>query len=216
MPRPTVPLTRSEALRAGSRAEHESAESSTFVADLLAGRASAAQYVAYLRRLRIVYAALEAAVHDHRDHPALAGAHDPALHRGEALDADLVHWSGGASPDVRSPAADAYRERLAQVRSTPHLLLAHHYTRYLGDLSGGQVLARAVRRGFPDRRLERGGLDFYAFDALDRPVPWKRAYRAHLDALALTPQEDLALVAEVRRAFGLNHDLLDEVAALAG
>jgi heme oxygenase len=205
-------VARSEAWRAGSRAEHEAAESSAFVAELVAGRASAAQYVAYLRRLRVVYAELEAALEDHRDHPVVAAVHDPALRRLPALDADLRHWSGSVAPVAGSPAADAYRTSIRRARREPHLLVAHHYTRYLGDLSGGRILARALRLGFPDRSLEDGGLDFYAFVEIPAPVRWKRGYRERLDALELDPEADRAMLAEVREAFRLNHALLDEVA----
>ena len=115
--------------------------------------------------------------------------------------------------NVGSPAAEAYRSRIEAARRAPHLLVAHHYTRYLGDLSGGQVLARALRRGFPDRSFDGGGLDFYSFDQIAAPVPWKRAYRERLDGLRVDAEQDAAMLAEVREAFRLNHALLDEVAA---
>lgn len=212
--RAAVAPARAESWRTGSRAEHEAAESSAFVADLLAGRASAARYVAYLRRLRVVYTALEAALERHRHHPAVAAVDDPALRRLEALDADLRHWSrvAGRPEDAASPAATAYRERIEDAGRAPHLLLAHHYTRYLGDLSGGQVLARALRRAFPDRTPDDAGLAFYSFEEIAGPVPWKRAYRERLDGLRLDPAQDAALVEEVREAFRLNHALLDELA----
>ncbi len=222
---------RSESWRAGSRAEHAAAESSAFVTDLVAGRASAAGYLAYLRRLRVVYGALERALDGCRDHSAVAAVDDRGLRRLAALDADLRHWSDDAPPgpapagpapaargagdvgDVGSPAAEAYRSRIEAARRAPHLLVAHHYTRYLGDLSGGQVLARALRRGFPDRSFDGGGLDFYSFDQIAAPVPWKRAYRERLDGLRVDAEQDAAMLAEVREAFRLNHALLDEVAA---
>jgi heme oxygenase (biliverdin-producing, ferredoxin) len=209
--------TRSQCWREGSRAEHEAAESSAFVSEVMAGRVSAAGYAAYLRRLRVVYAALERALDRHRDHPAIAAVDDRALRRLAALEADLRHWTGdagvGPAPVGVSPVAEAYRARIEAVARVPHLLLAHHYTRYLGDLSGGQVLARALRRGFPDRSFDDGGLDFYAFGQIAAPVPWKRAYRERLDGLELDTEQDAALLAEVREAFRLNHALLDEVAA---
>ena len=213
---PTCPaVRRSDMWRAGSRAEHEAAESSSFVADLVEGRASASRYVAYLRRLRVVDAALEAALHEHREHAVVAAVDDPALRRLAALDADLAHWSGREpGPEAgASPAAAAYRARIERAGRTPYLLAAHHYTRYLGDLSGGQVLARAVRRGFPERSLDRGGLAFYRFEHIAAPVAWKRAYRERLDGLALDAGQDAAVLEEVRAAFRLNHALLDEVAA---
>ena len=106
MPVQTEPdVLRSDRWREGSRAEHEAAESSSFVTELVEGRASAAQYVAYLRRLRVVYAALEAALHEHRDHPVVAAVDDPALRRLAALDADLGHWSERSPQPVTSRAA---------------------------------------------------------------------------------------------------------------
>jgi heme oxygenase len=231
---PVPPGPRSEAWRAGSRAEHAAAESSAFVTDLVAGRPSAAGYLAYLRRLRVVYGALERALDRCRDHPVVAAVDDRGLRRLAALDADLRHWSDDAPPGpapagparapgdatgagtaetVGSPAAQAYRSRIEAARRAPHLLVAHHYTRYLGDLSGGQVLARALRRGFPDRSFAGGGLAFYSFDQIAAPVPWKRAYRERLDGLRVDAGQDAAMLAEVRAAFRLNHALLDEVAA---
>ncbi|MBB6627476.1 biliverdin-producing heme oxygenase [Nocardioides sp. KIGAM211] len=215
VPAATTPL--SAALRDGTRAEHEDAESSGFVTDLVAGRAPAWQYAAYLRRLRAVYGALEAAVHDHRAHPALAAVHDEDLRRAAALDADVAHWSGstqGPSTASGSSAATAYAARIDAARRRPHLLVAHHYTRYLGDLSGGRILADALRRGYARHGLDRGGLAFYDFAAIPKPVPYKRGYRDRLDAIALTRAEQDEVVAEARVAFRLNRAVFDEVAAL--
>jgi heme oxygenase len=208
---PVPPL--SAAMREGSRPEHEEAEGAGFVADLLAGRAHPDRYAAYLLRLRVVYAALERAVRDHRDHPAVAAVHDESLCRVDALDADLDHWWPGRDRAVSSPAADRYRARIEEAGTTPPLLVAHHYTRYLGDLSGGRMLAQALRRTWPG--LDRRGLAFYEFDAIPKPVAYKRAYRDRLDALDLDDAARADVVGEVRRAFRLNRDLLDEVGAPA-
>ena len=119
--------------------------------------------------------------------------------------------SGTGRAAARLPRRSRRRPRLPTARGsseaarTPYLLAAHHYTRYLGDLSGGQILARAVRSGFPERALDRGGLDFYRFEQIAAPVPWKRAYRERLDALPLDGGQDAAVLEEVRAAFRLNH-----------
>lgn len=209
---PVTPL--SAAMREGSRPEHEEAEGTGFVADLLAGRAHPDRYAAYLLRLRVVYAALERAVRDHRAHPAVAAVHDESLCRVDALDADLDHWWPGRDRAVSSPAADRYRERIEEAGTTPPLLVAHHYTRYLGDLSGGRMLARALRRGYPGQGLDRRGLAFYDFPDVPKPVAYKRAYRVALDELSLSEAQRREVVEEVRHAFRLNRLLLDEVADL--
>jgi heme oxygenase len=206
------PARLSEALREGSAAEHRAAEASSFVGDLLAGRATSGQYAGYLRRLRVVYAALEAALHAHRDHPAVAAVYDEGLVRTEALDRDLEHWSPAPDREPASDGADAYRDRIEAAAATPELLVAHHYTRYLGDLSGGRMLAHALRAA---RDGDDTGLAFYDFPAVPKPVTYKRDYRDRLDALVLTSDQRRALVEEVRCAFRLNRGLLDEAAALA-
>lgn len=199
------------ALREGSADEHRSAEASSFVGDLLAGRATRGQYAGYLLRLRVVYDALESAVRAHRDHPAVSVVYDEGLARTEALDRDLEHWWPGHRP-APSPAAGAYAARIESASAAPALLVAHHYTRYLGDLSGGRMLARALRAS---RDGEDAGLSFYDFPAVTKPVAYKRSYRERLDALPVTRSQRADLVEEVRCAFRLNRDLLDEVSGLA-
>ncbi|WP_436699529.1 heme oxygenase (biliverdin-producing) [Nocardioides sp. BYT-33-1] len=203
-------LTLSTAMREGSRAEHEAAEGSTFMAELLEGKLTAEAYADLLLRLRRVYAALEEVVAEHRDEPTVAAVHDSALDRLAAIDADLAHWAPGVDPEqIDSPAATAYVERIRAAGAWGGLLVAHHYTRYLGDLSGGQVIGRVLQRTFD---LPEGtGVSFYEFSEIPKPKPYKDAYRARLDALDLTPDEVTRIVDEVRAVFGLNQALFDEL-----
>lgn len=198
------------AVREGSRAEHEAAEGSAFVTELLAGRVTAEGYAAYLRRLRAVYAALERVGRAHRDDPWVAAVHDPDLERLDAIDADLAHWSPGGPREEHTPAVATYVERLAASTAWGGLVVAHHYTRYLGDLSGGQAIGRTLQRTFG---LAGAGTAFYDFPAIPRVKPYKDAYRARLDALGATPEQTERVVAEVRTAFDLNRALLTELGA---
>jgi heme oxygenase len=195
-------------MREGSQAEHRAAEASPFVSELLEGRVDEQGYAAYLRRLRVVYAALESAVRASHDDPTVAAVHDPALERLAAIDADLDHWAPGGDRTVHSPAADAYRARLRDATSWGGLLVAHHYTRYLGDLSGGQAIGRVLDRTFG---LGGRGLAFYDFPGIPRRKPYKDAYRARLDGLRLTTDERHRVVVEVRTAFRLNQALFAEL-----
>ncbi|WNG87503.1 biliverdin-producing heme oxygenase [Mycobacterium sp. ITM-2016-00317] len=195
----------SVALKAGSAAEHDAAEQSRFIAELLAGNVSEAGYAEYLLRLRVIYDALEDAVRAHRDDPLVAAVYDPALERVPAIDADLDHWAPGADRSVDSPAAQRYRDHIAGL-SWGGALVAHHYTRYLGDLSGGQAMAAILDREFG---LGGAGLAFYRFGF--RVKPYKDGYRAGLDRLALDTAGVDAMVAEVKVAFRLNQSLFDEL-----
>ncbi|MBV5242271.1 biliverdin-producing heme oxygenase [Mycolicibacterium sp. PAM1] len=205
---PAVVQPLSVAIREGSSAEHDAAERSPFVTELLAGRVSRRGYADYLLRLRIVYQALEDAVRCRLDDPLVAAMYDPALERIPALDADLAHWAPSVSSEVDSPAAQRYRARIAEL-PWGGALVAHHYTRYLGDLSGGQAMARIL-----DREFELGGkgLAFYEFEL--RIKPYKDGYRARLDSLGLEAGDIERVVGEVKIAFGLNQALFDELATM--
>ncbi|OBG70449.1 heme oxygenase [Mycobacterium sp. E1715] len=194
------------AMKEGSAAEHVAAEQSAFISELLAGRVTARGYSEYLLRLRVVYAALEDAMRACRKDPMVAAVYDPALERVAAIDADLRHWRTDGTRDVDSPAATAYSERIAAL-AWGGSLLAHHYTRYLGDLSGGRIILHALDRAFDLRGV---GVAFYEFPM--RPKPYKDSYRARLDALRPSARDVDRIVDEVRVAFGLNHALLDELA----
>ncbi|WP_307828174.1 biliverdin-producing heme oxygenase [Nocardioides sp. SYSU D00038] len=198
----------STAMRTGSMTEHEAAEHSSFMSELLAGRVAEAGYAAYLLRLRQVYVALEAVGRAHADDPVVAAVHDPALERLAAIEADLEHWAPGADREVDSPAADAYRERVEASAAWGGLYAAHHYTRYLGDLSGGQAIGRILDREFD---LEGAGVAFYEFAEIPKPKPYKDAYRARLDALGLDATAKQRVVDEVRVAFRLNQALFAEL-----
>lgn len=204
----TAELPLSAAMRVGSQAEHQDAEDSAFMSELLAGRVDEQGYADYLLRLREVYAALEAAVRTHHDDPAVAAVHDPALERLAAIEADLGHWRPAGTGPLDSPATAAYVARLGKAGARGGLLVAHHYTRYLGDLSGGQAIGRILDRTFG---LEGRGLAFYDFPEIPKPKPYKDAYRARLDALGLSAGERAEVVAEVRTAFRLNQALFAEL-----
>ena len=204
----------STAMREGSMAEHEAAEHSSFMSELMAGKLVERAYADYLLRYRDVYDALETAVRSRLDDPAVAAVHDTALERLAAIDADLDHWAPDGPRTSASPAAAAYRERLEAATSWGPLLVAHHYTRYLGDLSGGQAIGRILDRTYG---LDGAGIAFYAFTEIPKPKPYKDAYRARLDDLALSSEEKRRVVEEVKVAFRLNQAVFTELGAdLAG
>ena len=197
-------------MRDGSQTEHKDAESSSFMAELLEGRVNETGYAEYLAMLRPVYAALESAAARLAADPIVGTIIDPAINRLAAIDQDLAYWSGRAElPQVRSDAVDAYVARIEATVADPVLFVAHHYTRYLGDLSGGQAIGRILARTFG---LENGeGIAFYAFESVPKPKPYKDQYRARLDALPLTPADQQRVVDEVKTVFGLNGALFAEL-----
>ena len=194
-------------IRTASQEQHTEAENSRFMTELLGGGLGVAAYRLYTEQLWFVYEALEDAAEKLADDPVAGPFLEPALFRRAALARDLHHLHGGPGwrAGVRPlPATAAYAGRIAEVgRSWPGGYVAHHYTRYLGDLSGGQVVRDRAERlwGLPHKG---DGVRFYVFDGLGNPAAFKRAYRGRLDALPADDLEKQRIVDECRRAFALN------------
>ncbi len=204
------PLALSVLLRDGSREEHRDAEGSSFMSELVAGRVSERGYAHYLTCLRTVYRALEHVAADLEDDPLAGTVIDHDLDRVAAIEADLAVWGGPI--DVDSPAARAYAERIRASVEWGGLFVAHHYTRYLGDLSGGQVIGRMLTREYD---LPAGaGVEFYRFDAIPKPKPYKDRYRATLDELPLDDAGRERILEEVKAVFGLNAAIFAELSEL--
>lgn len=211
-----VPLSR--LLREGSQAEHTEAESSSFMSSLLEGRMRSEGYAAYLLAMAPVYGALESVGRElvlggTAQDPVAAAVWDPLLERGTALDSDLRYWVGDGwrARSSAGPAVTAYVERLEESADSGGRFVAHHYTRYLGDLSGGQAIGRIITRTYD---LQHGaGTAFYRFPGIAKPKPYKDGYRSRLDALALDAVQREDVLDEVRLAFRLNHAVFTELGA---
>ncbi len=201
-------------MREGSQTEHTAAEGSNFMEELLGGRVNERGYAEYLHRFLAVYRTLETVSREHLAAATVASPLiDPALDREGPIARDLVYWSKGElTPDtpLASPATDAYRARVEAAASDPLKFVAHHYTRYLGDLSGGQAIGRILGRAFG---LEPGqGVDFYEFPTIEKVKLYKDNYRINLDGLDLTAEEKSQVVDEVKVAFQLNQGIFEELA----
>lgn len=144
--------------------------------------------------------------------PKLAGLVRPELERGARLAADLVALDGPdwAQRATLTAATQRYVGRLDQVAASPVGYLAHAYTRYLGDLSGGQVVRTMLVRHYG---LGDSELSFCRFDGIDKVKPYKDDYRAALDAVPLSLSERDAVVDEAVLAFELNSDLFADWAS---
>ncbi|MFF9333534.1 biliverdin-producing heme oxygenase [Streptomyces albogriseolus] len=196
-------------IRTASHEWHVEAETSAFMTALLGGRLGVDAYARYTEQLWFVYEALESGARDLASDRVAGPFIRPELFRLAALERDLGHLRG---PDWRAtltalPATRVYADRVATVaRAWPAGYIAHHYTRYLGDLSGGQVIRDKAERtwGFAKKG---DGVRFYVFERIANPAAFKREYRALLDAVAVDELEKQRVVAECRRAFSLNSDV---------
>ncbi len=172
------------------------------------GQLSKADYVEMLARLHPVYVAMEKVTHAYRHDAALGPFDMPELYRADALQVDLKFF--GSKPNL-TPAAHAYVERINTCAAEwPAGVVAHHYTRYLGDLSGGQMIKRMVIK---QHGLTAGGTAFYEFPLIQDIAGFKQRYHAAMDALPLDADGVARLTREACDSFVYNIDIFDELEA---
>ncbi|MEV5727294.1 MULTISPECIES: heme oxygenase (biliverdin-producing) [Streptomyces] len=196
----------SHLIRTASHEQHTEAETSTFMSDLLGGRLGVDAYARYTEQLWFVYEALEAGAERLASDPVAGPFVRPELFRLAALERDLEHLRGPGWRAALSalPATRAYADRVRECAERwPAGYIAHHYTRYLGDLSGGQIIRDKAERtwGFEKKG---DGVRFYVFEEIPNPAAFKRAYRELLDAVNADELERQRIVTECKRAFALN------------
>lgn len=203
------PLDVAALVRAASADDHKAAESRGYIVQLMGGELSLEEYTRYLAQFGWVYEALEERGSRDGD-PAVF---DPELARLAAIESDLAAL-GAADWRTSHPAHPATIEYAAHLRAVSGddvRYLAHHYTRYLGDLSGGQAIARLVARHYGATPEQ---LSFYRFDiAEDGVVRYKRGYREAMNDLALAPEQVDVLIAEVRTSFRMNSAIFEALSA---
>ncbi|MFE0188840.1 heme oxygenase (biliverdin-producing) [Streptomyces sp. NPDC058989] len=211
---PSAPPTPfSTVIRTASHEQHTEAENSSFMSDLLGGRLGVTAYRRYTEQLWFVYRALEGASEALADDPVAGPFIRPELARTAELERDLAHLGGTAWRDGLEPlpATAAYADRVALcARDWPAGYVAHHYTRYLGDLSGGQIIRGTAEKTWGFAR-KGDGVRFYVFEDIANPAAFKREYRTLLDALPVDDLEKQRVVDECKRAFRLNSAVFREL-----
>ena len=198
-------------LREGTKKSHTMAENVGFVKCFLKGVVEKNSYRKLVANLYFVYGAMEEEMEKLRQHPIISSIYFPQLNRKQALEQDLFFYYG---PNWRneislSEAGAVYVNRIHEIAaSEPELLVAHSYTRYLGDLSGGQILKGIAQRAM---NLDNGGTAFYEFKDIDDEKAFKNQYRQAMDELPIEQATADAIVAEANAAFGMNMKLFMEL-----
>jgi len=203
-------------LKEGTMESHKAAEDTHFVREFLKGNISRKAYCHFVANLCHIYEVMEEELDNHCHNALIAPIYFPKeLRRTPGLRADAEFFEIDANP---TPGAMAYGSRLREVAaSSPELLVAHAYVRYMGDLSGGRFLKRAATSGL-QLPADGSGTAFYTFThiPLKDSKKFKNMYRAQLDSLNVHKGQEAALVAEANHAFDLNLHMLLELDALAG
>jgi len=207
-----MPVALASQLREGTKKSHTMAENTGFVSCFLKGVVDKGSYRTLVADLYFVYAAMEEEMARLADHPVIAPIAFSELNRREALEQDLAFYYGSdwLQNIKATPAAQVYVERIRQIaKESPELLVGHHYTRYLGDLSGGQILKNIAQKAM--NLGENDGLNFYSFPEIADEKAFKTTYRAAMDQLPIDQPMADRMVEEANHAFHLNMKMFQEL-----
>jgi heme oxygenase len=199
-------------LREGTKKSHSMAENTGFVACFLKGTVEPTSYRKLVANLYFVYSAMEEEMQRHREHPLLSQLYFPELNRKASLEQDLTYYFGQNWKEQVAP-SDSAQDYVARIRKVsnenPELLVSHLYTRYLGDLSGGQILKKIAQNAM---NLSDGqGTSFYEFEQIPDEKAFKVMYRDRLDSLPVDEATADRIVDEANAAFGMNMAMFKEL-----
>ena len=197
-------------LKLGTKKSHTAAENTKFVGSFLRGVVSRDSYRVLIANFYFVYRAMEEQLFKYKDPPCIKPIYFTELHRTDALAKDCEYFYGTNWKTIIQPseATQQYVNRIREVE--PDTLVGHHYTRYLGDLSGGQILATIAGNALD--LTSENGLAFYDFPDIDDKSNFKTNYRAALDTLPLDMHDINKIIAEANFAFRLNMYMFEELA----
>ena len=190
------------------------AENTGFIACFLKGVVEKTSYRKLISDLYFVYQAMEEEIERlvQEDHPVIKPIGFKSLFRRETLENDLKFYFGEnwQNEIIISKSAKDYVNRIRLVaKNSPELLVGHHYTRYIGDLSGGQILKKIAKKAL---NLDgNNGLNFYEFENIDDEKKFKEMYSNTLNQLPINQKIADQIIDEANQAFTYNMKMFKEL-----
>lgn len=201
-------------LREGTKKSHTMAENTGFISCFLKGVVDKSSYRNLLADLYFVYSAMEEEIEKlcENSHPIISPIGFKELFRKKKLEQDLSFYFGSNWSELVKPSKPAveYEARIREIaKDNPELLIGHHYSRYIGDLSGGQLLKTITKKAM--NLPGDDGLSFYIFDEISDEKEFKIKYRNTLDNLPIDQKIADSIIEEANRSFKYNMDIFNEL-----
>lgn len=201
----------SQLLDDGTRKSHSMAENSAFVTGFFKGVSNKDTFAKLVKSLYFVYEAMEATL-ESSDESRVVALDYPNLRRTKSLENDMEYFYGADWKKTATPssATKEYCEHIRKVgKDKPFLLVAHQYTRYLGDLFGGQMMGGMAKKSL---NLEKNqGTAFYNFESIPNTRTFITEWYVTLNALDFTEVQRQELVDEANLVFRLNIGIFNEL-----
>ena len=220
---PTVPEGKDVNLRTmlkgGTQERHDQAEATNFIKQVINCNITIDIYKLFLADLYHIYSAMEEVMEKNKGHPFAGPIYFPSeLNRKKTLEEDLNYFLGTTWTAKDLPCTDATRKYVKRIyeigENEPELLVPHSYTRYLGDLSGGQILKRKIAKSL-DLPPTGEGTHFYEFEQIDDIKKFKDFYTGRMNSLEVGSGMLKAIQEEAKEAFLFNIKMFEELDEIA-
>ena len=188
-----------------------------FIDQFLRGRVSKMTYANFIAQLYYVYEAMEDELAKNQSHEMVGPVYFPQeLTRLPSLELDLefLYGSDWKNQIQMLTTTTDYVGHIRNVgKERPQLLMAHVFTRYMGDLFGGQILKRKWRKlfGFPEDQ----GIMFYTFRNVDSVPKLREFIEMRVNSLDMSLKEKYVQLEEMKEVFKFNTDLVLEILQVA-
>lgn len=192
---------------------HTVAEKTGFLKRLLDGKASTESYGEYLYNLYEIYKALEANLEKNKENKVVKNFIIPEIYRANSIHKDIAYFLGERLNTIKPIASTkAYVDRLNELGETsPELLVAHAYTRYLADLFGGRTMYGIMKTLY---NVDEANLNYYKYDKLNDGPEMKNFvmnYHNTLNNIELDDQMKEKFINEVANSYIYNIAVSNEI-----
>lgn len=201
-----------EQLRLGTTKSHSMAENVSFVKSFLGGVVDKKSYRTLVANLYFVYSAIEQQMYNNRHNKSIALIYFTQLNRKQSLEKDLEYYYGPDWKQLVKPSlvTQSYVDRICDIgKCQPELLISHAYTRYMGDLSGGQILKNIAKNAM--QLSTDDGTEFYIFRDIKNEKDFKKMYRDALNSIPIKEDQIKLIISEANVAFDLNMKMFQEL-----
>lgn len=191
---------------------HKELEQSPLIKKIMEALISEDEYSRYLVALHGIYTSLEAGLEKNNRNPCIKPLCIPELYRSEPLKSDLscfkVHFR------YPGKVLQNYQRYIQEIAfKEPIKLISHAYTRYMGDLYGGQKMKKKIEE------LWDKAVAFYDFGKLvevyqlKQPTMFVRQYTNIINQLPVEEENYLTLISEIDAAFLWHKRIFEELSS---
>lgn len=189
--------------------EHEASKDSDFAVSIMSGEFGPRGFIEWQRALYPIYLKLENILKKNRNNSVLHIFDHRKLDRTQRIYSDLQKL--GIDPILEPSPLKTIAPYVAAIQnasSVPQRLMAYHYTRYMGDMNGGQVIARAMENICG---IDKDALSCYDFSEIGDAYHYRKQYKTLLELSPWTEEEREAFIDEAKIAYARNADMFDEL-----